>query len=218
MLVMDTGAVKEVIRGNARVVVAAVEKLGPGKRVELRPTGAVAAVPSSSSSPGGASSPPSPGQEQQQQQQHQEEEPEEPEEEPKLPSSASPSTAALLAAAGGHVPPGEAPVLAPAPRFLDGIDAVILCTGYDTMQQCYSLISDAETREKLGGKGAGGYLVPPEQRGSGAVECGKNVPGLKGLFFVYGRLTQVRDGALEVAERIVKEREMRRRGKAAKRD
>ena len=38
VLVMDTGAVKEVIRGNARVVVAAVERLGPGRRVGLRAT------------------------------------------------------------------------------------------------------------------------------------------------------------------------------------
>ena len=210
VLVMDTGAVKEVIRGNARVVVAAVERLGPGKRVELRPTGAVAAVggaspaapaaaaaalPSSSSSkaPAGAG--------------RGEEEEEEPE--PRLPSSASPATAALLASVGGEIPGGEAPVLAPAPRSLDDVDAVVLCTGFDTMQQCYGLISDRGARERLGGGGASGYLVPPEQRGSGAIECGRPVPGLPGAFFVYGRLTQVRDGALEVAGRIAAERKRR---------
>ena len=231
VLVMDTGAVKEVIRGNARVVVAAVERLGPGKRVELRPTGAVAAVggnaasasaaaaaggggpsPSSSSVPAAAG-----GKEEQQQQ----EEPEE--EEPRLPSSASPATAALLASVGGEIPGGEAPVLAPAPRFLEDVDAVILCTGFDTMQQCYGLISDAGAREKLGGGGASGYLVPPEQRGSGAIECGKSVRGLPGVYFVYGRLTQVRDGALEVARRIAAERKRlgggrERRGGASKQE
>lgn len=213
VLVMDTGAVKEVIRGNARVVVAAVERLGPGKRVELRPTGAVAAVgvpdPASAASAAAAADAAAGEREREQQQ-----------EEPKLPSSASPTTAALLASVGGEIPGGEAPVLAPAPRFLEDIDAVILCTGFDTMQQCYSLISDAETREKLGGGGAAGYLVPPEQRGSGAIECGKSVPNVEGVYFVYGRLTQVRDGALEVAERIAAERKRERqgRGRGSKRE
>lgn len=213
VLVMDTGAVKEVIRGNARVVVAAVERLGPGKRVELRPTGAVAAVGNNNAAAAAnananAASLPSSSSPKEQ-----EEEDEDPE--PRLPSSASPATAALLASVGGEIPGGEAPVLAPAPRHLDDIDAVILCTGFDTMQQCYGLISDENVREKLGGGGASGYLVPPEQRGSGAIECGRPVPGLPGVYFVYGRLTQVRDGALEVARRIAAERRWRKGGRRA---
>ena len=114
------GAVKEVIRGNARVVVAAVERLGPGKRAELRPTGAAAAVgvPGSAAASAPAAAAASAGAA-----------PEE-SEQPRLPSSASPATAALIAAVGGEIPGGEAPILAPAPRFLDDIDAVILCTGY----------------------------------------------------------------------------------------
>lgn len=210
VLVMDTGAVKEVIRGNARVVVAAVEKLGPGKRVELRPTGAVAAVGVSETEKRRAAAATARSSQEQVQEHQAHQEAEEEEEEQVLPSSASPSTMALLKAAGGVVPGGEAPVLAPAPRFLEDIDAVILCTGFDTMQQCYSLISDDDARNKLGGGGAAGYLVPPDQRGSGAVECGKPVPELEGLYFVYGRLTQVRDGALEVAGRIAEARRRRR--------
>ena len=228
VLVMDTGAVKEVIRGNARVVVAAVERLGPGKRVELRPTpGAVAAVASSKKGGAaaaaaaaaldgaGAPSSSTPAAAEEEGGGEEEEEPE-----PRLPSSASPATAALLASVGGEVPGGEAPVLVPAPRFLDDVDAVILCTGFDTMQQCYGLISDPAVRERLGGAGAGGYLVPPEQRGSGAIECGKAVPGLEGIHFVYGRLTQVRDGALEVAGRIAAEKKRGRRvsGAVSKRE
>ena len=212
VLVMDTGAVKEVIRGNARVVVAAVERLGPGRRVGLRATpGAVAAVPSApgagaAPAAAAAAAPAAPalagG---------------EGEEEPRPPSSASPATAALLASVGGEVPGGEAPVLAPAPRFLEDVDAVILCTGFDTMQQAYGLIADPRVREALGGAGAAGYLVPPEQRGTGVVASGRAMPAgaglLAGLWFVFGRLTQVRDGALEVAARIAEAERGRGQGR-----
>ena len=88
--------------------------------------------------------------------------------------------------------------------FSDGtrreFDAIILATGYETATQYPRLLPEAVVK-KLG-PGIEGCLVPKELRGAQPGVRYADETAVPGLWFLYGNLIQIKEGALALATKI----------------
>ena len=90
---------------------------------------------------------------------------------------------------------------------LAGVDAVVLCTGFDTMTQPAALLKCDRVKRALGvtprgglGLAPGTFLVKPADA-TGPIESGKRTP-VPGLYFVVGRIAAVAESVLTLADNV----------------
>jgi len=103
---------------------------------------------------------------------------------------------------------------------LADVDAVVLCTGFETMTQAASLLKCEDAKTALGGvTPAGGlglapgtFLVMPADA-TGAIESGKRTP-VPGLYFVLGRIAAVAASVLTLADNVAADAAAAQRGVA----
>lgn len=90
---------------------------------------------------------------------------------------------------------------------LADVDAVVLCTGFDTMTQPAALLKSDRVKRALGvtprgglGLAPGTFLVKPADA-TGPIESGKRTP-VPGLYFVVGRIAAVAESVLTLADNV----------------
>jgi hypothetical protein len=102
---------------------------------------------------------------------------------------------------------------------LADVDAVVLCTGFDTMTQPAALLKCDRVKRALGvtprgglGLAPGTFLVKPADA-TGPIESGKRTP-VPGLYFVVGRIAAVAESVLTLAGNVAADAAAARRGAA----
>jgi cation diffusion facilitator CzcD-associated flavoprotein CzcO len=97
---------------------------------------------------------------------------------------------------------------------LEGVDAVVLCTGFNSMTQAAALLPP-DVRSSLGmdtgsGLAPGTFLVRPEDSKGGRIQSGART-GVAGLYFIVGRLAAQAASALTLADNVAADQGKERR-------